>query len=87
METPIMSMRVAPEMRQLFDRAADILGKNRTDYMLGVCVQDAKNVILDQCHFTLRDEEFDRFTAALEASEDHPNEALLALLSRPSRWS
>jgi uncharacterized protein (DUF1778 family) len=87
METPIMSIRVSPRRRDLIERAAQILDKNRTEYMLDVVCEDAKNVILSQRHFTLDDDAFDRFSSALLEMKGRPNPALDSLLSRPKPWA
>ena len=49
-----LHLRIKPEERCLIDRAAQLLGKNRTDYMLDATRRAAVEAILDQSHFLQR---------------------------------
>ena len=58
----------APAQRQkaLIDRAADALGRNRSDFMLETACREAESVLLDRRYFALSGEEFKRFTSMLD---------------------
>lgn len=43
-----LNLRIKPEERCLIDRAAQLLGKNRTDFMLDATRRAAVEAILDQ---------------------------------------
>lgn len=56
-----------PEQRDLIDHAAHLLGKNRFDFMLEAACERAQSVLLDQVFFGLDAEQFQQFTAMLDA--------------------
>lgn len=83
-----INIRCSDDQRDLIDRAAGIVGKTRTDYMLDTCCAQARMDILDQTHFIVSDEAFDRLTQILKDSENAaPTPALLALMSRKRPWA
>jgi len=41
-------LRARPQDRKLIDRAAELSGSNRSQFMLAAAVKEAKNVLLDQ---------------------------------------
>lgn len=43
-----INLRAMPEQRDLIDQAANLLGKNRSDFMLEAACERAKAIILDQ---------------------------------------
>jgi len=82
--TPI-NLRVPDSQRSLIDRAATLLGKNRSDFMLEAACREAKNVMLDQRLFRLDKANFDTFQQALEAPvKDNP--ALHKLMAGKAPW-
>lgn len=80
-----INIRAPRQTRDLIDRAAEIKGKNRSEFMLESARQAAQDVLLDQRHFLLDDEQHRRFLEALEAPVK-PNAALKALLSKRAPW-
>ncbi|MDU8350747.1 DUF1778 domain-containing protein [Pseudomonas syringae pv. actinidiae] len=83
-----INIRCPDDVRDLIDRAAGIVGKTRTDYMLDTCSAQARMDILDQKHFIISDKAFDRLTQILEDSENaEPTPALVALMARKRPWS
>jgi uncharacterized protein (DUF1778 family) len=69
----------------LIDRAAALLGKNRSDFMLEAACREAENVLLDQRLFMLNPANFDAFNQALDApTKDNP--ALGKLMAQKSPW-
>ncbi|MFZ6640954.1 DUF1778 domain-containing protein [Undibacterium sp. TC4M20W] len=67
MRAAAINIRALPEQRDLIDQAANLLGKNRSDFMLEVACERAQAVLLDQVFFNLDDEKFRQFNAMLDA--------------------
>jgi uncharacterized protein (DUF1778 family) len=63
-----IKLRASPEQRDLIDRAAGLLGKNRSDFMLEAACDRARAVVLDQVFFSLDAKKFKQFTAMLDAA-------------------
>lgn len=81
-----MSLRIDAETRSLIDRAANVLGQSRTDFMLRSARDRATDVLLSQSFFSLDASDWQRFNDAL----DHPppaNAKLKALLARKPHWT
>ena len=80
-----INLRANQRQRALIDRAAEALGKNRSDFMLEAACREAGTVLLDQRFFLLDEKAYKRFTAALdEAPADNPR--LRRLLSSSVSW-
>lgn len=75
-----LNIRATEQQRQLIDRAADVLGKSRSEFMLESAVRAAENVVLDQTYFVLSDEAFDEVLAMLD-SPPEPTQALRDLMA------
>jgi len=60
-------LRVAPDECDLIDRAARILGKSRSEFLLEAARERAQDVLLEHPIFRLDANAFERFIAALEA--------------------
>jgi len=83
--TAPINLRALDSQRNLIDRAAALLGKNRSDFMLETACREAENVLLDQRLFLLDQVNFDAFNQALDAPvKDNP--ALRKLMTRKSPW-
>lgn len=80
-----INLRAKPQQRSLIDRAAKILGKNRSDFMLDVACREAENVLLDQRFFHLDKKTFDAFNNALDAPVKE-SKKLKVLLNRKPQW-
>ena len=61
-----INLRVTRNQKALIDRAADTLGRSRSDFMLHAACLEAESVLLDRRYFVLSDAEFKRFTAMLD---------------------
>jgi uncharacterized protein (DUF1778 family) len=81
----MINIRARANQRDMIDRAADALGKNRSDFMLEVACREAENVLLDRRYFTLSGEQFEAFTALLD-SPPKTNERLRELLATKAPW-
>jgi uncharacterized protein (DUF1778 family) len=80
-----IQLRAREEQRALIDLAAQILGRNRSDFLLDVACREAEHVILDQCLFSVNEE---IYTAFIEALDNQPadNPKLRKLLSKKAPW-
>jgi uncharacterized protein (DUF1778 family) len=67
MRNAAINLRALPEQRDLIDHAAQLLGKNRSDFMLEAACDKAQTVVLDQVFFALDADRFRQFTELLDA--------------------
>ncbi|OAI91581.1 DUF1778 domain-containing protein [Pseudomonas putida] len=87
-ERPVpINMRVDTKKRSLIDAAVELLGTDRTSFILDAACKRAEEVIMDRQLFILSDEAFDRFEQALEANPLRNNQCLMKLMSKPAPWS
>ena len=84
-KTAPINMRVEPSQQALLTKAAALLHKDRSAFILDIACREAENVLLDQRLFQLNQEEFKAFEAALTAPMPE-NAKLKALLQEPSPW-
>lgn len=80
-----INIRAHQAQRELIDRAAEALGKNRSDFMLDTACREAEAVLLDRRLFMLEDETFQQFVRLLDAPPS-VNENLRTLLNTSSPW-
>lgn len=80
-----INIRVKRTQRDLIDQAAELLGKSRSDFMLDTACREAKDILLDQCLFTLDAETFDKFQALLDKPPSE-NPKLRKLMATPAPW-
>jgi len=80
-----INLRTDATSRDLIDRAAEALGKNRSAFMLDAARREATAVLLDQRLFLLDDQAYRRFTAALDAPPTE-NPRLRRLLRTRAPW-
>lgn len=86
MRAAAINLRALPEQRDLIDQAASLLGKNRSDFMLEAACDRAQAVLLDQVFFGLDANQFEQFTAMLDAPA-RPNEGLMRLMAIQVPWA
>ncbi|NEU76790.1 DUF1778 domain-containing protein [Hassallia byssoidea VB512170] len=80
-----INIRVHQAQRDLIDRAAEAVGKNRSDFMLETACREAEAILLDRRLFMLDDEKFKQFTDLLDAPPS-ANENLRKLLFTKAPW-
>ncbi|MDB9311836.1 DUF1778 domain-containing protein [Spirulina sp. CS-785/01] len=80
-----LNIRAKQEQRDLIDRAAELQGKNRSEFMLDSACQKAQDVLLEQTFFGLDEEQFEQFIALLDAPPTE-NEKLQTLLNKKAPW-
>ena len=81
----LINLRVTPRDRDLIDRAAAALGKNRSEFMMEASRQAAEDALLDRTAFRLDASQFGSFLAQLDAPPV-ANERLRKLLATPAPW-
>ena len=84
-DAPI-NLRALPQQRDLIDQAAQLLGKNRSDFMLEAACDKAQSVLLDQVFFNLDETRLRQFQALLDAPPE-PNPGLERLLAVKAPWN
>lgn len=84
-KTAPINMRVEPSQHALLTKAAALLNKDRSAFILDVACREAENVLLDQRLFQLNDIDFKTFEELLTAPVLE-NSKLKALLKEPSPW-
>ncbi|MDP2504374.1 MULTISPECIES: DUF1778 domain-containing protein [unclassified Oceanobacter] len=83
--TAPINMRVEPSQQALLTKAAALVHKDRTSFILEVACREAENILLDRRLFQLDDSAFQTFEEAL----DRPvpmNTKLKNLLSEEFPW-
>ena len=80
-----INLRVSRGQKALIDRAAQALGRTRSDFMLETACREAEAVLLDRRYFALPEDEFKRFTAMLD-KPPASNPRLARLLKTKSPW-
>ncbi len=85
MRTAAINLRALPQQRELIDHAANLLGKNRSDFMLEAACDRAQSVLLDQVLFGLDAEKFQQFTAMLDVPPS-ANAGLERLMAVKAPW-
>lgn len=85
MRAAAINLRALPEQRDLIDHAATLLGKNRSDFMLEAACERAQSVLIDQVFFSLDADQFQKFTAMLDAPQK-PNAGLERLMAVKAPW-
>ena len=80
-----LNIRVQPAARDLIDRAAKAVGKNRSEFIIAAAHREAEAVLLDQRLFALDGKAFAAFKAALDGPPAG-NPALKRLLETRAPW-
>src|SRR6266404_7134297 len=80
-----INLRANRRQRALIDRAAEALGKNRSDFMLEAACREAGAVLADRRFFLLDERTYRRFTAALDKPPAE-NPRLRRLLASRAPW-
>lgn len=78
-----INFRVPAEKRALIDHAADVSGKNRTEFMLDALCEKAHEVLADRTHFQLSDDHLAAFNRLLDAPV---SDAVVRLLTKRTPW-
>ncbi len=81
----MINLRADKSKRALIDRAAEALGKNRSEFMLEAACREATSVLLDRTFFHLDEKAYKRFLAALD-KPPAANPRLRRLLTSKPPW-
>ena len=80
-----INLRANLQQKTLIDRAAKVLGRSRSDFMLDTACREAESVLLDRRYFALPEKAFKEFTALLDQRpKDNPR--LRRLLQTKAPW-
>ena len=80
-----INLRVSGAQKALIDKAAEALGRNRSDFMLDAAAREAETVLLERRYFSLPPQEFRRFVSLLDRPPA-PNSRLRRLLKTTPPW-
>ncbi len=81
----MINLRASQKQKLLIDRAAELLGRTRSDFMLESACREAETVLLDGRYFGLSHDVFKRFTAMLD-KPPASNPKLRRLLQTKAPW-
>jgi uncharacterized protein (DUF1778 family) len=84
-EAVSINIRAKAKQRDLIDRAADHLGRSRSDFMLEAACHKAEDVLLYQAFFTVDEGTFAAFQALLDQPLP-PTDKLRRLLKTKAPW-
>jgi uncharacterized protein (DUF1778 family) len=80
-----LNIRIKPELRGLIDRAAELSGKNRTDFVLDAARIAAEDALLDRTVFVVNPKAYAEFLTRLDAPA-RPNARLRRSLQTTAPW-
>ena len=80
-----LNIRIKPQVRELIDRAAEIAGKNRTDFVLDAARRAAEDTLLDRTVFAVSPKAYREFLKRLDA-RPRPNRRLIKSMQTPAPW-
>jgi uncharacterized protein (DUF1778 family) len=80
-----LNMRIKPEDRSLFDWAAKVQGKTRTDFILEAARRAAEEALLDRAVVQVSAKSYAQFVARLDAPPS-PNEQLKRTMRTKAPW-
>ena len=80
-----INLRASLKQKLLIDRAAELLGRTRSDFMLETACREAKMLLLDGRYFGHSSDAFKRFTAILD-KPPASNPKLRRLLQTKAPW-
>ena len=81
-----LNIRIRSEDRGLIDRAAEIRGQNRTDFILEAARRAAEEALLDRVLIAVSPEAYTEFLARLDAPP-RLNERLRRTMQTPPPWA
>ena len=80
-----INLRASRKQKALIDRAADALGRSRSDFMLDTACREAESILLDRRYFLLPEDAFSKFVAMLDRPPKQ-NARLRRLLETKAPW-
>jgi uncharacterized protein (DUF1778 family) len=80
-----LNLRIKPQMRSLIDRAAELAGKTRTDFVLEAARRAAMETLTERTLFLVDAKTYAKFAAALDAAPV-PNAKLIRTMRGAAPW-
>jgi uncharacterized protein (DUF1778 family) len=80
-----ISIRAKQNQRDLIDQAAEVAGKNRSDFMLEAACREAEGVLLDRTYFALEGKAFETFKTLIDKALP-PGERLRRKMLKKAPW-
>ncbi|MEC3949288.1 type II toxin-antitoxin system TacA family antitoxin [Sphingobium sp. HWE2-09] len=80
-----VNLKMREDTRALIDRAAQMQGRSRTDFMIEASRRAAEDAILDQTVISVDADTYGRFLAMLDAPPQ-PNERLRKTMQTKAPW-
>jgi uncharacterized protein (DUF1778 family) len=80
-----LNLRIKPDERGLIDRAAELTGKTRTDFVLEAARRAAVDALSDRTLFSVDAKTYAKFVAALDSSLQ-PNDKLRRTMQTAAPW-
>ena len=80
-----LNLRIKPEMRGMIDRAAALLGKSRTDFVLDAARRAAEEALVDRSVIRVSPESHAAFLALLDAPPE-PDDRLRRTMQSTPPW-
>jgi uncharacterized protein (DUF1778 family) len=81
-------LRARAQDKMLIDQAAELLGSNRSQFMMASAVREAKNVLLDQTTFYVDSKTFQKVLDGLDAlATPEQTAGMKRLLATKAPWS
>ena len=80
-----LNLPIKPEELRLIDRAAESVGKNRTELVLEAARRAAEEALLDRMVFTVSPKAYAEFLARLDA-RPRPNKRLRRTMQTAAPW-
>ena len=80
-----INLRISGTQKALIDKAAEVSGRNRSEFMLDAASREAETVLLDRRYFLLPDPDFERFLRLLDKPSS-ANSRLQRLLRDKPAW-
>jgi len=79
-----INLRATQKQKALIDRAAETLGRSRSDFMLDTACREAETVLLERRYFMVSDAVFKKFNEMLDKPPaDNPRLRRLLLTKAP----
>jgi uncharacterized protein (DUF1778 family) len=85
LKSSTIQVRAKQAERDLIDRAAEVVGKNRSEFMIESSLSEAQKVLLDQTSFQLSASAWKELNAILDAPAKR-NPKLEKLLQQAAPW-
>lgn len=80
-----LNLRIHPELRAMIDRAAGLVGKNRTDFVLDAARQASEDALLDRTMIAAGPKAYSEFLKRLDAPPQ-PNARLRRTMKTKAPW-